>query len=138
MQQKATKVLGIIFVLVGILGFIPGVTSNGHLLGIFEVDMIHNIIHLVTGLIALGVAKSADNSKKFLQIFGVIYAIIAVLGFLGEGGDVLGVASNSADTWLHVVTAIIFLYLGFGGGKSSAPAGPSAPAAPTAPTGGQS
>ena len=131
MQQKAAKFLGIIFVLVGILGFVPALTPDGLLLTIFEVDAVHNIIHLVTGIIAVMAAKSMDGSKKFLQVFGVVYALVAILGFFGPSHDVLGVASNPADTWLHVVVAVIFLYLGFSGGKGAAPAAPAAPTAPT-------
>ena len=50
--RTLAKVFGVVFVLVGILGFVPGITSGGHLLGIFEVDTTHNIIHLISGILA--------------------------------------------------------------------------------------
>lgn len=107
------KIFGIIFVLIGVLGFVPGITSNGHLLGIFEVDTIHNIVHILTGVVALLVMKSSAGSRNFFKIFGVVYALVAILGFL-PFGKVLGLFHvNMADNILHVVIAAIALKAGF-------------------------
>ncbi len=115
--QKWSKVFGIVFLLVGILGFVPGITSDGHLLGIFEVDTIHNIIHLLSGIIALAVAGSEKGARGYFKIFGIVYAIVAVVGIL-QGTTVLGIiAVNTADNILHVVLAIVILAIGFGGKK---------------------
>ncbi len=117
--MKIAKWFGIIFVLVGILGFIPGITSNGHLLGIFEVNTLHNIIHLLTGIIALMVAGDHMKSKSFFKIFGVVYGIVTIVGFL-QGDNVLGLFGvNMADNLLHLVITVVALVLGFGGSKSS-------------------
>jgi hypothetical protein len=121
--QKWSKVFGVVFLLVGILGFVPGITTDGHLLGIFEVDTVHNIIHLLTGIIALAVAGSASKARGFFKIFGVVYAVVAVVGIL-HGSSVLGlIGVNMADNILHVVLAIVILAIGFGG-KKSAPVAP--------------
>lgn len=119
--QKAAKWFGIVFILVGVLGFIPGITSNGMLLGIFEVDALHNVIHLLSGIIALLCAGSMKGAKTYFKIFGVVYALVTVLGFLGSG-SVLGlIMVNGADNVLHLLIAIIALALGFGGPKKSMP-----------------
>ena len=105
----------IVLLAVGILGFVPGITMDGHLLGIFAVDTMHNIVHLVTGLAALAAAMtSAANARLFFKVFGVIYAIVAILGFV-QGDTVLNLmVVNMADHVLHLVIAVVALYLGFG------------------------
>ena len=122
MAQTLAWVFGIILVLVGVLGFVPGVTTDGMLLGIFMVDGLHNIIHLVTGLAALAAAWGMYSDRLFFQVFGVVYAIVAVLGLV-MGGNILGlIMTNMADHLLHLVLAVVFLYVGFGMKDSSAPA----------------
>lgn len=109
------KVFGIVFLAIGILGFVPGITSNGHLLGIFHVDAMHNIVHLLSGIIALVVAfKSDAAAKMYFRIFGVIYLLVAILGFI-NGSSVLGlIGVNMADNLLHLVIAAVALWIGFG------------------------
>lgn len=121
MVQTLARVFGIVFVAVGVLGFVPGVTSDGHLLGIFEVDMLHNLIHIVSGLAALAAGWAMWNSRLYFQIFGVVYAVVAVIGFV-QGDTVLGlIQTNMADHVLHLVLAAALLYVGFGMKESSAP-----------------
>jgi len=120
MHKKLAMVFGAVFALVGILGFIPGITNmeTGMLLGIFHVDPIHNLIHLVTGLVGLWLGMSSDSgSKSWFQIFGVIYGIVAILGFVYGNEKILNiVTNNTADTWLHLVLAAVMLAIGFGMG----------------------
>lgn len=119
--QKLAKLFGIIFIAVGILGFIPGITSNGHLLGIFEVDTLHNVIHLLSGIVALMCAGSAMKAKTYFKVFGIVYGLVTVLGFL-QGTTVLGlIGVNVADNLLHLVISVVALAIGFGGKKSSMP-----------------
>ncbi len=113
--QKLAKLFGIVFILIGILGFIPGVTTGNHLFGIFEVDVLHNIIHLGTGLIALWAMSTLANSRLFFKVFGVVYGAVTVLGLMATGGNVLGLITvNMADNLLNLVIAIVALYAGFG------------------------
>jgi hypothetical protein len=121
-MRKIAKWFGIIFVLIGILGFVPGITSDGYLLGIFEVDTLHNVIHLLSGIIAFMCAGSDMGAKSFFKIFGVIYGLVTILGFL-QGGSVLGLFGvNMADNLLHLLISVVALYLGFSGGsKASMP-----------------
>jgi hypothetical protein len=116
MLKTAAKVFGIIFVIIGILGFIPGITSEGHLLGIFHVNTLHDMIHLASGIIAIGAGMSGTKaSRMYFQIFGVVYGLVTVLGFIAGNGEILGViANNLADNLLHVLISGSALYLGFG------------------------
>jgi len=126
MVQKLAWIVGIVLVLVGILGFVPGVTSaDGLLLGIFEVDTIHNIVHILTGALAIVAAMgSGAYASLFFKVFGVVYALVAVLG-LAMGSPILGlIHANMADHVLHVVLAAAFLYAGFGMRSSSASPAP--------------
>lgn len=134
MTKKVTMIFGVVFLLVGILGLIPGITSDGMLLGIFEVNTTHNIIHLLTGIIALAVMGKEVMASTFLKVFGVVYAIVAIWGFVGDG-SILGLFhANLADNILHTVIAVIALGVGFGQrsameGESMEAEMPSAPAA---------
>lgn len=126
--QKAVKYFGIFFVVIGVLGFVPGVTSNGHLLGIFHVDKVHNIVHVLSGIVALLCAGSTGGAKAYFKIFGLVYGLVTILGFI-NGASVLGIfVINMADNILHLLISVIALVLGFGGSKapSTAPA-PQAP-----------
>lgn len=105
-------IIGIGFIVAGILGFVPHVTVNGLLLGIFAVDPMHNFIHISSGIIALAASCSEKAAKLYFQVFGIIYALVAVLGFVLKG-HILMMHMNMADNYLHVVLAIIILYLGF-------------------------
>jgi hypothetical protein len=119
MVKTAAILFGIVFLAVGILGFVPGATSdiNGMpmLLGIFHVNAAHNFVHLASGAVFLlcGMA-GAGASRMFFKIFGIVYALVAVLGFMKGDGLLLGLISNNmADVWLHVVLAVSMLFLGF-------------------------
>lgn len=116
MLRTAAKVFGFVFLLIGILGFVPGITNDdGHLLGIFHVDTIHNIIHLASGAVALWAGYSSYGaSRKYFQIFGIVYGLVTVLGLFYGDDDILGlVANNMADVVLHLVITVSALYFGF-------------------------
>ena len=103
-----TKVLGVVLLLAGIAGFFMG----GNLFG-FEVDTMHNLVHIVSGVIGLAASGSYRNSRLFLIVFGVVYGAVALLGY--ATGGVLGLFSvNMADNHLHAVIAAACLLTGFG------------------------
>jgi hypothetical protein len=115
--QKLTKWFGIILLAVGILGFIPPLAPEGKLLGIFQIDTIHNVIHVLTGLVALFSAGSAASARGYFKIFGIVYALVTVIGFI-DGESILGIFSiNGADNILHLLITAVALYLGFSGPK---------------------
>ena len=115
MLKKIGLAFGVIFVLVGLAGYVPALTPDGKLLGVFAVNGAHNLVHILTGVIAIAIAvASPANMAAFFKIFGVVYGLVAVLGFLAGDQPLLGIiAHNMADMWLHVVIAAVSLYLGF-------------------------
>jgi hypothetical protein len=116
MVKKMAVTFGVIFLLVGALGFVPAITKDEHLLGIFHVNAAHNFVHLLTGAIALfSGLTSAHAAQLFFRIFGLVYGLVAVLGFVMGDQPLLGIiANNRADAWLHTGIAAVSLFLGFG------------------------
>ena len=115
MAKTLALLFGVVFLLIGILGFVPSVTPNEMLLNIFHVNAAHNAVHLLTGVVALlaGIA-GVGASKIFFKIFGVVYGLVAVLGFVVGDEMLLGfISNNMADTWLHVGIAVVSLIVGF-------------------------
>jgi hypothetical protein len=120
--QNITRLVGIVFLLVGIAGFIPGLTTNlydglefagrggdAELLGAFSVSVLHNIVHGLFGIAGLALAATASGARKFLIGGGAIYIVLWLLGLLG-GAD--WIPSNSADDWLHVGLGVGMIGLG--------------------------
>lgn len=105
---------GIGFIFAGVAGFFPSFMPNGLLFGLFEVDLMHNIVHIVSGVIAIMAATSHRYSRLYFQVFGIIYAIVAILGFFLKGDlSFMMMHVNMADNFLHVGIAIVALYIGF-------------------------
>jgi hypothetical protein len=117
MAKTMAILFGVVFLVVGILGFVPAVTKDDMLLGIFHVNAAHNCVHLLSGVVALicGMA-GVGASRLYFKIFGLVYGAVAVLGFLnpGEHTLLLGlISNNTADTWLHVAISAVSLIVGF-------------------------
>lgn len=123
--QLAAAAVGAVFLLVGILGFIPGITTNydtltfaGHhsdakLLGIFEVSVLHNIVHLVFGVAGLAMARLARTAQLYLIGGGIIYLVLFVYGLvIDQNSDANFVPVNDADNWLHLVLGLTMVLLG--------------------------
>lgn len=115
MLKQLTTTFGAVLLAIGILGFVPGITSDGLLFGIFAVGGVQNVIHVLSGAVALWAGMtSLSAARMYFQIFGVIYALVTVLGFVA-GGSILGLfTTNSADNILYLVIAAVALYAGFG------------------------
>ena len=124
--QKAAAAVGAVFLLVGILGFVPGITSNydamefaGHesgaeLLGVFQVSILHNIVHLLFGVAGLAMARSFGAARSYLLGGGLIYLVLWVYGLLVDhDADANFVPVNDADDWLHFVLGIGMVALGY-------------------------
>lgn len=123
--QTAALVVGVVFLLVGILGFIPGITSNyeqlsfaGHnsgalLLGVFAVSVLHNLVHLAFGIAGIALARTASGARSFLIGGGIVYAVLWIYGLLiDHGSDANFVPVNDADNWLHLALAVGMIALG--------------------------
>jgi hypothetical protein len=120
--QSAARLVGIVFLLVGIAGFIPGLTTDlydglefagdkgtSELLGIFQVSVLHNIVHGLFGLAGLALAATANGARTYLVGGGAIYLGLFLLGLVG-GGD--WIPSNTADNWLHLLLGAGMIGLG--------------------------
>ncbi len=122
MAKKLVTILGVVFVLLGVLGFIPGLTPDGHVLGILAVDGIHNVVHLLSGILALVFANKGEASaKSFAKVFGIVYGLVAVLGIIAPGTVNMIMHLNGAGNILHVFLAVVFLVIGYGGRSDSRP-----------------
>lgn len=116
------KILGAVLVVVGILGFIPALVGAGGTgtLIMFGVNPLHNVIHLATGAILLAVGFMADgkNARMTNQVIGVVYLLVAILGFAGIlVPDLLNTTADTvmhADNVLHLLLGIVLAGVGFG------------------------
>jgi hypothetical protein len=124
--QLAATVAAAVFLVVGIAGFIPGITTDydsmkfaGHesmamLLGIFCVSILHNIVHLLFGIVGFVLARTPGGAVQYLIGSGVIYAVLWLYGLLIDQDSAANfVPINTADNWLHFVLAVGLLGLGF-------------------------
>lgn len=122
MAKKLAWLFGVVFVIVGILGFIPNpIVGEGAL---FHTNTIHDLAHILLGIfLFIGASQSEALASKFLVISGVVYLVLAIWGFaiIDEGGIsmILNlVAINAADNWLHIVLAIVLIGAGLMAGKT--------------------
>jgi arginine exporter protein ArgO len=122
---KAAMAVGALFLLLGILGFIPGITTHyntmefaGHhsqakLFGIFQVSILHNLVHLAFGVLGLTLGRAAGTAKAFLIGGGVVYLAVWLYGLLvdkNHSANFLPV--NRADDWLHLLLGLGMIALG--------------------------
>jgi hypothetical protein len=120
--QNVARLVGIVFLLIGVAGFIPGVTTNlyeglefagddgtAELLGLFEVSVLHNIVHGLFGIAGLALAATASGARTYLIGGGAIYLALFLLGIVG-GGD--WIPLNDGDNWLHLVLGAGMIGLG--------------------------
>jgi hypothetical protein len=133
--QKAAMAVAAVFGLVGVLGFIPGITTDystmmfaGHeseamLLGIFQVSILHNIVHLLFAVAGFLMAKTAAGARSFLIGGGAVYLLLWIYGLLvGQDSAANFVPLNTADDWLHFLLGVGMIALGFVLGKQAATA----------------
>jgi Domain of unknown function (DUF4383) len=123
--QKAALAVGIVFLAVGVLGFIPGITthyssmsfwshhSDAMLLGIFQVSILHNIVHLLFGVAGLALARTVSGARNYLVWGGVIYLVLFVYGLIvGQRSAANFVPVNPADDILHLLLGVGMIALG--------------------------
>jgi Domain of unknown function (DUF4383) len=115
--QAAALTFGLIYLLAGLLGFLPvlggsGGLTNRALFGIFQVNLLHNLVHIVIGIAGLAAASSTANSRTFGQVVGVILVLLGVIGLFNA--NPLGLLYiGQADIALHLVSGGILAYFGF-------------------------
>jgi uncharacterized protein DUF4383 len=124
-RQLLAVIVGVVFLLVGVLGFIPGVTTNydslagaGHhsgalLLGIFNVSILHNIVHLAFGAAGLAMARTPGGAKAFLVGGGAVYLVLWLYGLVIDHDSAANfIPVNTADNWLHFGLGVGMIALG--------------------------
>jgi Domain of unknown function (DUF4383) len=133
--QLLTMLIGATFILVGILGFIPGITSHlyggldfaGHnsqakLLHIFQVSWLHNIVHIAFGLVGVAFARTWATARLYLIGGGVVYLVLWFYGLLiDQQGGANFVPLNTADNWLHFMLGVTMIGLGFATSRLRSP-----------------
>ena len=133
--QTVTMLFGAFFLGIGILGFVPGITTHygdlkfaGHhsgaeLLGLFQVSILHNIVHILFGALGLAAARAAASARGYLVGGGLVYGLLAVYGaVVDHHSDGNFVPVNGADNWLHLGLAAGMIGLGLVLGRAASPA----------------
>ncbi len=131
--QAAAAAVGAVFLLVGVAGFVPGLTQNlddlqlaGHdsdaqLLGLFQVSVLHNLVHVLFGVAGLMMARSWSGARTFLLYGGAIYLVLFVYGMLIDHDSPANVVGlNAADDYLHLVLGVAMVAVGAVLGRRSA------------------
>jgi len=123
--QDGAAGVGLVFVVVGVLGFLPGITtdfssmtfsgadSEAELFGIFAVSVLHNLVHLAFGVLGLFLAWTVRTARWYLIGGGVVYLLLGMYGFpVGDEHAGNFLPANTADDWLHLVLGIGMIALG--------------------------
>jgi hypothetical protein len=123
--RRAAQAVGLVFLLVGLLGFVPGVTtdygdlefathtSGARLLGIFQVSVLHNLLHLLLGILGLVLSRSVPAARAYLIGGGAVYLVLWIYGLVVDRhSDANFVPLNTADNWLHLGLGVGMIALG--------------------------
>jgi Domain of unknown function (DUF4383) len=139
LAQNLALLFGIVFLAVGILGFIPGITTNyddlafagkdsdAELLGIFQTSVLHNIAHLLFG-VGILMARTHEGARTYLLAGSIIYPILFIYGlFVGTDDDANFIPMNGTDDVLHLLLSIAFIGAYFVTGRERPASAPAAP-----------
>lgn len=123
--RRAAATVGVLFLVIGVLGFVPGITSNvgdlawaGHdsgarLLGLFQVSVLHNVVHLAFGVAGLLLARTISGSRAYLVGGGAIYLVLWLYGLvIDHQSGANFIPLNGADDWLHFFLGVGMIALG--------------------------
>jgi hypothetical protein len=127
--RRFAMILGVVFVLVGVLAFIPGVNrpdpvgapdltvtgpGHGYLLGLFHVNVLHNLVHVIFGILGIVMARNAVNAVLYCRIVAVAYGLLTIMGIVPGLNTTFGlIPIHGADVLLHAFIAIAATYYGF-------------------------
>jgi hypothetical protein len=114
MTQTIARVFGVVFLLVGLLGFVttPFSLAGGLLLGLFPVNVVHNLVHLAFGVWGLVAGRTLAGAAAYCRIAGIAYIALAAIGIFVPAGFGL-VPLGGHDVWLHAILGIILTAGGF-------------------------
>jgi hypothetical protein len=128
MTRRFALIVGIVYLVIGVAGFIPGLvagqnyedlaihTGEGALLGLFPVNVLHHIVHLLVGALGVAASRDYDSARAYSRGLAIFYGVLAVMGVITAGNlhTMFGlVPLFSHDVWLHAVTAAIAAYVGW-------------------------
>ncbi|CRZ15712.1 DUF4383 domain-containing protein [Mycolicibacterium neworleansense] len=127
-------IVGVLFLIVGVLGFIPGITTGyddltwaGHhseamLLGVFNVSVLHNLVHLAFGAVGVIMARRVTTARAYLIGGGLIYAVLWLYGLVIDIDSAANfIPVNTADNWLHFGLALVMIAMGLVLGRVATP-----------------
>jgi len=127
-SKNFALLLGIVYTVVGVLGFVPGILSTppvgapdlrvdagyGYLLGLFPVNVIHSLVHLATGVWGLMAARSLTASRAYARSLAFLFGALTIMGVLPGLRTLFGLTPLFGhDVWLHALTALTAAYFGF-------------------------
>ncbi|HXV28605.1 MAG TPA: DUF4383 domain-containing protein [bacterium] len=119
MIKTFTLILGIVLLAVGVVGWITG--GHDHVLVVFGINMAHNIVHILTGLIAiLAVLGGESYARIYCIVFGLVYGVVTVMGFINHEAIVGLLNLNMPDNLLHLAISVACLAVGLAGRSSRA------------------
>jgi hypothetical protein len=138
MVRTFALIFGIIYLVVGVMGFIPGLVQPapvapelevsegfGRLLALFPINFLHNIVHLAVGLWGVLSYRSESGAILFSRSIAIFYGVLAILGLIPVTNTLFGlVPIYSHDVWLHALSALIAAYFGWWAPRGAA-VGPS-------------
>ena len=123
--RLAARVVGVVFLLVGVLGFVPGITTDygdmsfashdsmAMLLGVFQVSILHNLVHLLFGVAGIVLSRTDSGARAYLIGGGAIYLVLWVYGLVVDQASAANfVPDNTADNWLHLLLGLGMIALG--------------------------
>jgi hypothetical protein len=130
LTRRFALILGIVFLVVGVLGFIPGINrmhsgsddltvhgpGHGYLLGLFHVNLVHNLLHIAFGVAGLATAGSFFAARGYARFIAIAYGLLGIMGLIAAGNtyNLWGLAPiHGNDVWLHLVIAAVAAYFGF-------------------------
>ena len=111
MARFLAVLFGIAFIAGGVAGYMPQFFQNDLLFGYFQVDTVHNMVHIATGVIAIMAATNRGLTKTFFVLFGLLYLIVGGIGYWRDG-DIFIMQVNRADDLLHLGLGIVLLLIG--------------------------
>jgi hypothetical protein len=127
MVRRFALIFGIVYLAVGVMGFIPPLVQPaptapnlevtemyGRLVGLFPINFLHNIVHLAIGLWGVLGSRTVSGAVLFSRGIAIFYGLLAILGLIPVTDTLFGlVPIYSHDVWLHALSALIAAYFGF-------------------------
>jgi hypothetical protein len=126
--RRFALIYGVAFLLVGVMGFIPPLLTHaghgthdvrvtafeGYLLGLFHVNVLHSLVHVLFGIMGIAMSRAADRSRLYARIVAVAYGLLTIMGLVPGLDTVFGlIPIHGHDVWLHAVLALVAAYFGF-------------------------